>query len=940
MTGAGDPNGGAGWWRALDELVEQPAMRARLAEAFPSLARSADDWRRRDILKCLGGAMAIAGLDACERIPDEEALPMVTGGDGGAPGAARFYASAVELDGVAQPVIGKTVDGRPIKLEGNPDHPASAGATDAFTQAALLGLYDPGRSASPMARGRPTSWEHFDRATADLQERLDRTDGAGFRLLTGLVGSPTLLRQTGDLLARWPEARWHVWSPVPGAGDETRLRLDRAEAVVALDDDLLGPGPRQLWHARGWSLRRRAYQRGEGDAALFVAEPSPTITGVTATRRLAAGEARIAPLLVALGRLCGVDGLPDMPLTSPERDWVDEAGAALRRHPGAGLVALGAHHPPNLHRLARAIDERMGNPGRTRLSAGPRARGSTSMDELTAEMRAGQVSTLMLLETNPAYSAPGFAALMARVPMRLHAGLHRDETALLSHWHVPLSHALESWSDGIAADGTPTLTQPLVRPWLPVRSRHALLAGLLGDGKSDRERIAATWDLEGEAWERALVRGMPGRAPAAARTEARKDAAPPHAGPPLLPERDDASSDLSLIIRPDPSIWDGQFAGNPWMQETPKPLTKICWGNAVHISPALARARGLDNGDRVRLSRGGRGVAGPVWIVPGQDRRTILIHCGHGRRAGGKVAEGVGFDATPLAGATGKVRLERIDGRERIASTQHHFAMEADEYVRFVEKAGEKLKTEPPPANFYPPQKSSPAWGMAIDLDLCIGCNACLVACVAENNIPMVGREQVAMGREMHWLRVDRYYQGSPDDPRHAFQPVPCMHCENAPCEMGCPVNAAVHSPDGLNLQVYNRCIGTRTCSAYCPYKVRRFNWFDLTGDDPPELKAVRNPDVTVRSRGVMEKCTYCIQRIEGARIQAKKEDRPIREGEVVTACQAACPTDAIVFGDISKPESAVTARKGNGRDYDLLPEANTRPRTSYQARIRGGEKA
>ena len=898
MSGVTDHGAGQGWWRSLDELVDDPAFRQQVIETFPSLAQFASDWRRRDILKCMGGAIAIAGLDACERVPDEEALPMVTATDGSHPGIVRQYATAVELDGVAQPVIGKTVDGRPIKLEGNPDHPASGGATDAFTQAALLGLYDPDRSATPVENGRPTDWARFDRAIADLRDNLDENGGVGFRLLTGPVGSPTLKRQIDTMLSRWPGARHVIWSPV---ARRPALRLDRAEVIVALNDDLLGPGPNQLWHARGWAARRRAFQEGDGDALLFVAEPSPTITGATATRRLVTSADRM-PILHAV--LIGEKDAAA--LTTPERQWLDEVKEALRRHTGRSLVTVNSADSSQ----------------------------NAAMAALKDEMRAGRVATLFMLEANTAYAAPGFADAVRQVPFRIHAGLHRDESAELSHWHVPTTHLLESWSDGVAADGTPTLTQPLVKPWLPVRSRHAVLGGLLGDDVTDRDQLRATSGLDDEAWEKALVTG---RVPAKAGTQ--DPVAPSELRLRPSPEHLDPAR-LSLIIRPDPSIWDGQFASNPWLQETPKPLTKIIWGNAVHVSPALARERGLENGDMVRLSRGGRSIEGPVWILPGQERRTILVHLGHGRRAGSKVSAGIGFDATPLVGTQGPVTLERIDGHQQIATTQHHFAMEKDEYIRFVEQAGDRLKTEPPPANFYPPQKSSPAWGMAIDLDLCIGCNVCLVACVAENNIPMVGKEQVAMGREMHWMRIDRYYQGSEDDPQHAFQPVPCMHCEDAPCEMGCPVNAAVHSPDGLNLQVYNRCIGTRTCSAYCPYKVRRFNWFDLTGDDPPELKAVRNPDVTVRSRGVMEKCTYCIQRIEGARIDAKKEDRPIREGEIVTACQAACPTNAIVFGDVSQPDSAVSKRKANGRDYDLLSEANTRPRTTYQARIKKGEKA
>jgi len=942
------PATGRQFWRSLDELIDEPAFQARLARRFPAIARHAGDWRRRDILKCLGGAVALAGLDGCERAPDEEALPFVEAPEGHVPGIARSYATAFEYEGIAQPLIGKTREGRPIKLEGNPQHPASRGATDAITQAALLGLYDPDRSAAPRRLGAPADWALFDTELAALRERLDSTQGSGFRLLTGSTRSPTLLRQIGALLERWPRARWHAWSPVAdGAGSglparqTRRLHLGEAHATVAFDADPLGPGPLQTWHATGWGQRRRAYQAGDGAAQLLVAEPTPTLTGIIAGERLIARADRMEPLLRALARALGVSGGGSAPRLSPaEQAFVAQAAKALDEQRGHGLVLVAEHHAPELQALARQIDAALGNLGRTSELAAQRG-GPTaaSLAELARDMAARQVETLFVLEANPLYAAPPalqFNRLFARVKQRIHAGLHVDETGAASHWHLPLAHALESWSDGEAADGSILLAQPLVRPWMNVRSRHELLSGLLGDPTPDRALVRATWALDGPQWAAALVQGWvdappPAQSAASASPEER----------PVLRTSSASATGLSLLVRPDPSIWDGSFASNPWLQETPKPLTKITWGNAVHISPALAEERGLANGDLVRLEAGGHSVTGPVWIVPGQERDTVLVHLGHGRSAGSRVAEGVGFSATPLLGLSpdADVRLTRMEGRDEVVTTQAHFRMEPDEFVRFVETAADPLPPEEPRPSFYPPQESKPAWGMAIDLDLCIGCNACVVACVAENNVPMVGKKQVAKGREMHWLRVDRYHSGSPDDPEHAFQPVPCMHCENAPCEMGCPVNAAVHSPDGLNLQVYNRCIGTRTCSAYCPYKVRRFNWFDYTGGDPPELKAQRNPDVTVRQRGVMEKCTYCIQRISDARIAAKKEDRPIADGEVVTACQAACPTQAIVFGDVSEADTQVSRKKATGRDYDLLAEANTRPRTTYQARIRKGER-
>jgi len=938
---------GRRYWRTLDELVDRPEFRRKLRQKFPALFGTAAEFNRRDLLKCLGGTIALAGLDGCEREPDEEALPYVVQPEGMVPGEARLYASAIEMDGVAQPILGETRAARPIKLDGNIEHPACLGGSTPFIQAALLELYDPDRSGAPLFMGRTDDWARFDRTQAELRMRLDASGGKGFRLLTGPVGSPTMLGQIEALLARWPEARWHSWSPIAdrrsamieqwlGTPAKRVLHLAEAEAVVSFDDDLLGPGPDQLWHANGWGARRRAYQEGQGAALLFGAEPSPTITGVTAGERLAASEPRMGVLLGGLAAELGM-GAP-VALTGRERAWVQSAGDALQAHAGRSLVSVGAHHAPELHRLALAINQRLDNVGTTeRFLQSATTLQPAALAPLVGEMRAGQVAALFVLGANPVYTAPGelnFADAFARVPLRIHAGLHANETGARSHWHLPLAQDLEAWSDGRGSEGTAVISQPLVRPWLAVRSRHRLLADLMDDRRSDLALVQDQWsdELDEAGWEMALLTGrIPDSAPLPIA------ATPSATAPPLIPPR--AGSTLHLSIRPDPSIWDGSYATNPWLQELPKPLTKLTWGNAIHVSPDLALERGLQNGDLVRLSVSGRSVIGPAWVLPGQARDTVLVHLGYGQREGGRVAENLGFDAYPLLGASGEVVIAKLDEEERLATTQHHFEMEEDEYIRFVETASDALPPEPPKAHFYPPLNSKPAWAMAIDLDLCIGCNACVVACVAENNIPMVGKEEVAKGREMHWLRVDRYYEGRPEDPNHAFQPVPCMHCENAPCEMGCPVNAAVHSPDGLNLQVYNRCIGTRTCSSYCPYKVRRFNWFDYTGEDAPEMKAARNPEVTVRSRGVMEKCTYCIQRISKARIEAKKEGRPIRDGEVQTACQSACPTQAIVFGDQSDADTAVSRRKANGRNYDLLPEANTRPRTTYQARIRKGTR-
>ncbi|MEN2976501.1 Fe-S-cluster-containing hydrogenase (plasmid) [Tistrella bauzanensis] len=963
---------GRDFWRGLDDLTETPALRRVVDPELLSRVAAASDIDRRSMLKLMGASLALAGLTGCKTEADETAMPYVTAPEFTTPGVPRYYATGIGFAGYLQPVVGKTHVGRPVKLEGNDRHPATGGATDPFMQAALLGLYDPDRSTVPRELGGPTTWQAVERAATARAAALDASGGAGFRLLTGAVSSPTLRRQIGAMMRRWPRARWHVLEP---AAEDSRhaatqrafgqpldpdLRLDLAGMVVDLDDDILGPGPRQAVHGRRWSMRRLARQAGDGDAALYVAEASPTLTGLMADERLIAESARIGALTTALAASLGLPGIEAPALTAAERRWVAGAVAGIRSHRGRAVVCVGARQPVAIQALGLLINRHIGAIGTTLrlirpvIAAPPDGAGSFAT--LARDMAAGRVGTLAIIGANPAYTAPadlGFVAAMEAVPVRIHAGLHVDETAALCHWHLPLEHDLETWSDGRAVDGTAGIVQPLVRPFHDVRSVHVVVAALqggpTGTAGGGRTVVQDTWraawgpDFD-QRWQDALLQGFVAGS----------------AAPPVMPDGiaaadgldagnmsavDDASG-LHLELRPDPTIWDGRYAENAWLQETPKPHTKLTWGNVLMISPALAAERGIATGDGLRVETDdGAAVSGPAWVLPGQAARTVTATLGYGRSAPGRIADGLGYNAFRLRRHdrpwhVGRVEVTAEDVRHRLATTQRHQAMDGYDFVRTVPAPDapppkpEAVPEAVPPSLYPQPTGGSPSWGMSIDLDLCIGCNACVVACVAENNVPVVGRDLVAEGREMHWLRVDHYHEGAPEDPRMYVQPVPCMHCEQAPCEMGCPVNATVHSSDGLNLQVYNRCIGTRTCSSFCPYKVRRFNWFDYTGDDPEPVRAMRNPDVTVRDRGVMEKCTYCIQRISAARIEAKKDGRPIRDGEVVPACQQACPTRAIVFGDVTDPDTAVSRRKAGPRDYSLLEEAGTRPRTTYLARI------
>jgi molybdopterin-containing oxidoreductase family iron-sulfur binding subunit len=940
-------------WTCFEEILDEPAFRKWLSVEFPAIAMP--ERGRRDVLKLFGASLVLASLAGCgAESRSDRALPYVEQPEEVVPGVPRLYASALTFEGFAQPVLATTHAGRPTKLDGNPQHPLGTGASDAFTQTAVLQLFDPGRSQGPMFEGRPTTWAAFERALAELRREWRARQGEGVRILSGDVTSPTLVRQLNDLLTALPGARLHLFEPV-GAGHrseairlafgrdlEQHYRLEKCEVIVSLDDDLLGAGPRQVQHARAWSQRR-----GE-DAErvrLHVAECTPGLTGVVATTRLAVDAGRMPELAAALAAELGIDTrAPE--LADKERQWIARAARELREHAGRSLLAAGAQLPPAAQALAAYINERLGNAGVTVWYSDPiafRPAAAGSLADLARDIAVDKVETLVVLDANPAYAAPADLGLdVRRVRERIHAGLYRDETAWLARWHLPLAHALESWSDARAVEGTATIIQPLVTPFFSVRTIHQIADMLLGriDPAADAS-VRATWNQTfGESfearWRQALHDGF------VADTAVAPVAV--NAGSVELPAPSASEEHIDIAFRPDPTIWDGRFANVGWLQELPKPLTKITWDNAIAVSPALAEAHALGNGDVVELVADGRKVSGPAWVVPGQAPRTVAVFLGYGRRLPNLLADGIGYDAFILRSSAdpwlARGTLRKSGAHVTLATSQSHHRMEGFDFVREVE-ARAALPQPPAGETMYRPwEYRDYAWGMAIDLDLCIGCNACIAACSAENNVPMVGKDEVAMGREMLWLRVDRYYRGGLEDPRSFFQPVPCMHCEQAPCEMGCPVHATVHSPEGVNQMVYNRCIGTRTCSSYCPYKVRRFNWFDYRAPADSPLHAAHNPDVTVRSRGVMEKCTYCTQRIESAHAAADKGNRRIGGDEVVTACQQACPTRAIVFGNINDPDSAVSKRRRSGRHYVLLEELGTRPRTTYLARIKESDGA
>ncbi|HET6628145.1 MAG TPA: TAT-variant-translocated molybdopterin oxidoreductase [Woeseiaceae bacterium] len=969
---------GDGLWKSLEELSQSPQFPAFLERDLPRLAPL---WRapvnRRDALRLIGASLALSGLAGCGRPPPERILPYVEQPERVVPGKPLFYATSLTHAGYARGALVETHMGRPTKVEGNPAHPASLGATDIFMQAAVLDLYDPDRSPAVRRHGSISTWTVFLAEVADLRARLRRVDGAGLRILTGAHSSPTLAAQLGALSAQFPEARRHVHEPgardaprrgarsVFGQAFDTIYRLDRARVIVSLDGDFLAGMPGCLAYARQFADLRRAARIADAGrmSRLYAAEATPTLTGAMADRRIGLPARSIGALAHALAAELGIAS-PAAAGTLPEaaRSWLRDAARDLLANAGAAAVIPGDQQPPAVHALVQRINERLGNTGRAVLHidtvAAPADRAGT-LAELVEDMAAGQVTALVVLDCNPAYTsplAPELARLLDRLPFSAHFGLYVDETARHCAWHVPARHELESWSDARAYDGTASLVQPLITPLYAGVDRLGFVAALAGELETGAHDILQRyWRTRRGAggferwWRSSLERGVIEGSAFAIRSPALRGAVEE------LPPSPESSAGYELQVRLDPGVWDGRYANNAWLQELPKPLTKLTWDNAAMLAPADAAALGVARGDLLLLKIGDTAVEAPAWPLPGQPRGSIAVHLGYGRTQAGGIGSGRGFDAYPLLAPDGGVpwlregiTVQATGRRMPLATTQHHHDMEGRDLVRRMtleafrrdpRQLEQDATAQPPAESLYPPYDYSDnrAWAMVIDLNACIGCSACVVACQAENSSPVVGKHEVLRGHEMHWLRVDRYYEGTADEPRTLFQPVPCMHCEKAPCEYVCPVGATVHDSEGLNVMVYNRCIGTRDCSQNCPYKVRRFNWLDYTYDQERRgtLAALRNPDVSVRSRGVMEKCTYCVQRISAARIDAKKEGRPIGDGEVVTACQGACPTRAIVFGDRNDPGSGVARARANPLNYTLLAELNTRPRTTYLARVR-----
>ena len=977
---------GKRYWRSVDELANTPEFQAAVEKEFPGSPHGwGDEVSRRGFLKFMGASAALAGLAGCTKQPDEPIYPYIKAPEDLILGKPMYFATAHPFVTGAVPLLVKTDQFRPIKIDGNPEHPYNQGSSDPFTQATLLDLYDPDRSQHVTYRGENREWAEF---AVELRNKVISTkDGTGIYFLSETITSPTLARQWREVQAKYPNAKLVQYDPaIAGtalaSGLNVQYDLADADVIVSLDADFLSgagfPGFHQL--VRQYAERRKSPEKLN---RLYAIESTPTTTGLKAEHRLGLRASEIPAFAAELAKAIGIEVLPvpSVAWTDEQKKFLAALAKDLKAHPGKCVVIPGLYQDPTVANHALVINEVLGNSGKTvsypaRLSA-LSSNQTAELKSLVADLNAGKVDWLVILNANPVYNAPAdlnFAAAFEKAKMTAHLGSHVDETGQNAQWHIPAAHFLESWSDARAYDGTVSIVQPMIDPLYGGKTAHHFFQALLDEpGLSPYEAVRETWKpvIKGDfetGWRKALHQGwVEGTADLSDITFSVLQ--PGVSWPAPAPSPKDS---LEIIFRPDPNVYDGRWANVGWLQELPKPVTNLSWDNAALVSGATLTKYGLEEDDIVELTVNGRKVNAPVIVVPGHPDNSVTVHFGYGRSFAGRVGSGAGFNAYLIRTSDAPFytvgSMKKVEGKWGLAVTKSHFqdhrpklfggqgngnnSLEADEaisergIIRYATldeykadpgfaNEGETHTTTDKSNTLFPNwEYKDNAWGMSIDMNSCTGCNACIIGCYAENNIAVVGKQQVRIGRNMQWLRIDTYFEGDLAAPRAHFQPMACQHCENAPCEQVCPVGATVHTPEGLNAMVYNRCVGTRYCSNNCPYKVRRFNFLLYSDFETESLKLMRNPDLTVRSRGVMEKCSYCLQRISAAKIEADKENRAIRDGEVVTACQQACPAQAISFGNINDKQSKVAKLQADERSYQVLADLNTRPRTKYVAAV------
>lgn len=973
-----NPQGVTGkkYWRSLDAMEQNPEFTRWVEREFQENASEMlESGSRRNLLKLMAASFGLAGATACRR-PVEPILPHAKGVETLIHGKPVHYATAVTTGGAATGLIVQCHDGRPTKVEGNPRHPYSLGATNAHAQAVVLGLYDPDRAKQVHKGTSRTTWDEFYGWAMKAFSPEQAGDGSGIRVLAERSSSPSLEAVRGEFAKKFPGAQWVEYDSVSfdnaragaemafGQALEAHYQFDKADVVVALDADFLGLDAVSVLPVKQFSKKRRVDTPESGMNRLYAAEANFTLTGAMADHRVRVRASDVGALALALAKELNVSGGELKVLGNPGgkiAKFVAAVAKDLLAQRGRSVVVAGPRQPAAVHALVALINQALGNTGETVVYTRPvvanPADSLARVKQLADDLKSGKVKTLVVLGGNPVYTLPadlGFGEALTKAESVVALTAEENETWQAAGWRLPEAHVFEAWGDGRALNGLASVQQPLIAPLYEGKSALEVAAALArGERVSGHEVVKSYWASQwgGEAakrWQKALYDGF---------VEGTEFPAAPAAAqaPAVLAKVQEglkaAADGWEVVFYASASAWDGRYANNAWMQEAPDPMTKLVWDNAALISPASATELGVKDGDYLTIKVNGREVKAPAMVQPGHADKSVSLSLGYGRTACGRVGKDVGHSVEPLRTVAGfqiaaGADVKKGSGSYQLVTTQEHHSMENRPIVLEAALAEYRehpdhfkhMVHSPPRVSMYQGFDYSQGyqWGMAIDLTSCIGCNACVVACQSENNIPVVGKDQVRRGREMHWIRMDRYYTGSEEDPQVVTQPMACQQCENAPCESVCPVAATVHSAEGLNDMAYNRCVGTRYCANNCPYKVRRFNFLEYHKGIEESTKMVFNPDVTVRMRGVMEKCNYCVQRIQEKKIEAKAQGRrTLADGEVKSACEQACPAEAIAFGNINDPESRVAKLKKQQRDYELLEELNTRPRTTYLAKLR-----
>lgn len=1013
-------------WRSLAEFDGDP-IAAPPTENEPglidaSLLSGKARLGRRGFLGYTGATAAAVGFAGCVRRPVENILPYSQAPEYLVPGVALHFATTMPRRGDTVGMLVTSHEGRPTKIEGNPQHSGSRGGMDIAGQLAVWDLYDPDRSRQAVGPGAEAgsdamaSIATFDSAMDALIGGLGT--GQGLRILAPPTTSPSFQRLRSAVVRRFPRATFHTYASIHEANLREGARLafgqplaqvidySQARVVLSLDSDFLGTEPGAIRSARGFAAGRSATEPTAAANRLYVVEATHSVTGGAADHRIRVASRDVERFLLALAKtLQSMEGFElgtlaaafaDAEVPAEWQGWMDPLATDLLSNLGRAPIVVGSRQPPRVHALAHAINRRLRNEGTSvRFHAPTDPNPSDHVADIASLVEAigeGSVDTLLMLGGNPVYDSPAdvdfLGALGHEGLTSIHLASHRDETGKASTWHFPLAHALETWGDHRALDGSISIQQPLIAPLFGGRSEVELLARFAGERnwrghyvvrKTLRRNNGNAVSFERD-WRRALHSGVvPGSGASAV-------AGLPLNGENLLRALREGGSveraalganNLEVVFVPDPRMFDGRHANNMWALELPDPLTKLVWDNAALMSRTTRDELGLATGEVVRLTKGEHSIELPVYVLPGHADFSLTLPLGWGRDATdlryarqGDNGDRAGFDVQPLRTSDGfhftdGVTLQSTGRVYDMVQTQTHPHMEGRPIV--IEGTTTEWAENPEFPQYDAVEFSNGPlwetvdysaghqWGMSIDLSSCTGCNACVIACQAENNLPTVGKAEVKRGREMHWLRIDRYFVGDDANPQVALQPLGCMQCEEAPCENVCPINATSHTPEGLNDMAYNRCVGTRYCANNCPYKVRRFNYLDwhghldgepelvggvsgwtpMYGDFPETRQMQFNPNVTVRMRGVMEKCTYCVQRIQQAKITARREHRDLRDGDIVVACEQTCPSQSIVFGDLNDSGSRVARLATVSRRYKLLAEIGTRPRTTYLAKIR-----